>query len=1053
MRMRLTVLALLTTVLFAGLVPPGAVAQTAPTGTTSSLIVKVIAGVTPDQQAAIVARNGGTLTSSIPALRLLVVSVPQDEVAATLTRYQADAQVQTAEANKVRVSESMPSDALYANQWALPRIGWDQVFGVVTPSGSAKVALLDTGVDASHPELAGKVVPGTSILDGSNGLTDPSGHGTWLAGIIAAQTNNGLEGIAGVAYDGVTIMPVTVLNANGEGQDSDVIAGVIWAADHGADVILMAFSNPGFSPNLQDAIDYAWSKGAIIVASAGNNASSDPHFPSGDRGVMGVAATDQNDAQAFFSNEGQAVFIAAPGVDIQTVQPGDAYTQITGTSAAAAHVAAAAAFMKAVNPAIPNGVIVYRLASTADPAGTPIETGNGRINMARALTSTVVDFIQPAGAAPVGAGGPFVGPYTADNHVLELSCVSPVQVNTTSSCTATGTNGSTGQPWAGKSITFSGGTGIFNPTSCIAAGNATTASCTTQFTPSAPGNHVLTATATGFNQGHNSSDTFTLTATPANSPPSIAANNASITVTEGGTATNTGTWSDPNAADNIVLNASVGTVTKSGTNASGTWTWSFPTTDGHAQSQTVTITANDGTTTASTTFTLTVDNETPVVATPVVTPEPSNEGSTATASATFTDANPNDTPFSCTVNYGDGSGSLAGTVVGTTCTGPAHTYLQNGSYTVTISVSDKDSGTGSNSATHVVLNVPPVVAVPLVTPEPSTEGGAATASATFTDANPNDTPFTCTVDYGDASGALAGTIVGTTCTGPAHTYADNGSFTVTVAVTDKDGATGMNSKIHVVSNVRPTITQVTGPSAPVAVNTPVTLTAAFTDPGINDTHTCSFDWDDGSVDSNGPVGPIGTGPGSCAASYTFTRAGVFTVRVTVTDKDGDTSDPYKFEYVVVYDPNAGFVTGGGWIMSPAGAYRADMALTGKANFGFVSKYKKGATVPTGETEFQFHAGGFNFHSSTYQYLVIAGSKAQYKGEGTVNGGGYYGFILTATDGNLKGSGPDTFRIKIWDKTDGDAIVYDNVDGNDTEDIDYVQTQAISGGSIVIHSGK
>ena len=97
-------------------------------------------------------------------------------------------------------------------------------------------------------------------------------------------------------------MPVTVLNANGEGQDSDVIAGVIWAVDHGADVILMAFSNPGFSPNLQDAIDYAWSKGAVIVASAGNNASSVPHFPAGDRGVMGVAATDQGDGLAGFSN-------------------------------------------------------------------------------------------------------------------------------------------------------------------------------------------------------------------------------------------------------------------------------------------------------------------------------------------------------------------------------------------------------------------------------------------------------------------------------------------------------------------------------------------------------------------------------------------------------------------------------------------------------------------------------------------------------------------------------------------------------------------------------
>ena len=420
MRTRLTAIVLAAAVLLTGLIPFPAAAQTTPAPATSSLIVKVVAGLTTDQHTALVGRNGGTITSSIPALRLLVVSVPETELAATLTRYQADPQVQNVEENKIRVSEAIPSDALYGNQWALVQIGWDQVFGVVNPTGSAKVALLDTGVDASHPELAGKVVAGTSILDGSDGLTDPSGHGTWLAGIIAARTNNGLEGIAGVAYAGVQVMPVTVLNANGEGQDSDVIAGVIWAADHGADVILMAFSNPGFSPNLQDAIDYAWSKGAVIVASAGNNASSVPHFPAGDRGVMGVAATDQGDGLAGFSNSGQAVFIAAPGVEIQTIDLHGNYVAITGTSTAAAHVAGLAALMKAADGSLSNGMIAGRIARNADAAGTQEQTGNGRINMPRALADPSTESIQPAGAAPVGLGGPFVGPYVASNVRLVL---------------------------------------------------------------------------------------------------------------------------------------------------------------------------------------------------------------------------------------------------------------------------------------------------------------------------------------------------------------------------------------------------------------------------------------------------------------------------------------------------------------------------------------------------------------------------------------------------------------------------------------------------------
>lgn len=378
---------------------------------TSSLLVKLVSGLTTGQQADVIARNGGTEVSTIPALRLHVIEVLADQLADTLARYQADPQVVRAEENKTRQAEAAPADPLYSNQWALPMISWDLVFGTVTPTGSATVAILDTGIDATHPDLAGNVIPDTSTLDGSNGLTDPSGHGTWMAGIIAARTNT--EGIAGVGYAGVRVMPVTVLDANGLGQDSDVIAGVIWAADHGADVILMAFSNPGFSPNLQDAIDYAWSRGAVLVAAVGNDAENTPTFPAGDRGVIGVSATDATDQFAAFSNDGQAVFMAAPGTGIETTNIGGTYGALSGTSASAAIVAGGAALVKAVDPTLTNGVIVGRLARTADPAGTQTETGNGRINLARALGDTGTDFVEPAGAAPVGNGGPFVGPYQA----------------------------------------------------------------------------------------------------------------------------------------------------------------------------------------------------------------------------------------------------------------------------------------------------------------------------------------------------------------------------------------------------------------------------------------------------------------------------------------------------------------------------------------------------------------------------------------------------------------------------------------------------------------
>jgi hypothetical protein len=119
-----------------------------------------------------------------------------------------------------------------------------------------------------------------------------------------------------------------------------------------------------------------------------------------------------------------------------------------------------------------------------------------------------------------------------------------------------------------------------------------------------------------------------------------------------------------------------------------------------------------------------------------------------------------------------------------------------------------------------------------------------------------------------------------------------------------------------------------------------------------------------------------------------------------------------YEYIVIHDPEGGFVTGGGWIISPAGAYVADPSLTGKVNFGFVSK--KGADTPTGQTEFQFKAGDLNFHSSSYDWLVVAGQdRAKYKGTGTINGSGNYGFMLTAKD-----SSPDTFRIRSGTRMPG-----------------------------------
>src|SRR2546428_3571934 len=324
-----------------------------PVLTPASFIVKLAGGLSADEQQAVLARDGGIETSFVAALRLHTIETSSDALDLTILRYQSDPQVASVEREKIRAAGATTSDPSYPDQWALPKIGWDSVYGTISPTGSATIAVLDTGVDGSQPDLAGRLVAGYSAFTGSDPTSDPNGHGTWLASIAAAGTDNSV-GIAGVAYSGAGIMPVQVLDSTGAGQDSDIITGVVWAANHNANVILMGFSNPGFSQNLQDAIDYAWSRGAVLVAATGNDSGSTATYPAGDRGVIGVSATDPTDSLASFSNYGPDTFLAAPGYGIETTAVGDAYALVSGTSTSAAIVAGAAALMKAVDPTLTN---------------------------------------------------------------------------------------------------------------------------------------------------------------------------------------------------------------------------------------------------------------------------------------------------------------------------------------------------------------------------------------------------------------------------------------------------------------------------------------------------------------------------------------------------------------------------------------------------------------------------------------------------------------------------------------------------------------------------
>jgi sugar lactone lactonase YvrE len=279
-----------------------------------------------------------------------------------------------------------------------------------------------------------------------------------------------------------------------------------------------------------------------------------------------------------------------------------------------------------------------------------------------------------------------------------------------------------------------------------------------------------------------------------------------------------------------------------------------------------------------------------------------------------------------------------------------------------------------------------------------------------------------------------------------HTWYDDHSGTAKVEVSDGSHSSTSEASVTV-NNADPVITSITTPLDPTQVNMVVELSSDFSDPGTLDTHTANIDWGDG-INSPGIITEAG-GSGTVTGSHSYDTPCVYQVTVTLTDDDGGFAT-IKSEYVVIFDPTGAFVSGGGLFDSPAGAFPAEPLLTGKAGFGFVSKYQKGATVPEGNTQFRFHAGNINFKSTSYDWLVVAGSKGMFKGTGTINGEGRYKFLISAIDGDLNGgNGADMFRIKIWteDELGNENVNYDN---NLEGEVDADPTTTLTHGSIKIH---
>ena len=295
-----------------------------------------------------------------------------------------------------------PTDPYYGSQWGLAKIQADMAWNFSTGSPSVTIAVLDTGVDTTHPDLASQLVPGHNLANGSDDdnyqddCGSDTGHGTHVAGIAAAATNNGI-GVAGLGWS-AKIMPVKVLGGSlCEGSYADIISGIDWATSHGAQVINLSLGGP-YNSVLDSATTNAFTSGTLVVAAAGNcgtwqsgcDSLNQIFSPAGNAHVLGVAATDSNDVRASFSTATTTVDIAAPGVSIYSTWPGT-YRYLSGTSMATPFVSGLASLVYARFPAYTPTQVAQAIVANADLVGgntswSP-EYGCGRINAYRTLAN------------------------------------------------------------------------------------------------------------------------------------------------------------------------------------------------------------------------------------------------------------------------------------------------------------------------------------------------------------------------------------------------------------------------------------------------------------------------------------------------------------------------------------------------------------------------------------------------------------------------------------------------------------------------------------------
>lgn len=338
-------------------------------------------------------RHGGFQKRLLHKGNVKVIQVGEADADALLETLRQDPTIEFAERDYLAEAALQPNDPVLLNNgaWHIAKIQTPTAWNTTT-GNNVIVAVLDSGVNFQHPDLAANLLPGFDFVNYDSDATDDFGHGTSVAGAAAAVGNNGV-GVVGVAY-GAKILPVKVMDAFGFAAYSAIAEGIRYAVDHGARVINLSIAGSSASSTLQSAIDYAWSNNVVVVAAAGNNANTTPQYPAACAHVLAISATTSNDTRATFSSYGSHLALAAPGEAIATTSRNltNPYFFANGTSLASPQVAASAVLMIAANSRLTADQVGALLEQTADDLGASgfdTSFGYGRLNAARAVAAAL----------------------------------------------------------------------------------------------------------------------------------------------------------------------------------------------------------------------------------------------------------------------------------------------------------------------------------------------------------------------------------------------------------------------------------------------------------------------------------------------------------------------------------------------------------------------------------------------------------------------------------------------------------------------------------------